>query len=771
MININNSTKFKLFITLVALIVIIFLGFWFRVSSFDSFVHNSKLEVSPSVTFTDPDSYYHMRRAEWTKENYPHTLSEDNYIYYPGKGIVHWPGGFDLLLGSILKITSLFTQNTNNKLLTEQIISFFNPTLSVITMIIIFIMFKRYWGIFPALLSTTMISISNAHINYSAYANVDHHTINAFFVLIIALLMYGGFSTTTTNTTTTKTRAHIITLGTAVGLFQFFHVSFANVNIFFILLLLITIPLRLLTNELNSKLKLYFFTTTISIFLFSLTSSYGRQFLIEFEILSLFHVLIPLLGLLISLCFEIYKGTKTNNKLNIVAAIIIATIFIFSITYGHLFKNIIDGIRYTMGDNWFFGLSSESKSPFYHGIYTVFVNYSFFIIFIPFIYLYLLYQIFKGKMNLSTIITPSYTILIIITGLYQLMFSPNAVIALTIFFSATIAYLFSINNERKNENKNKNKNKNKIFRFTIILLSIICIIPMIPKFSAHAQQKKFYALYLQDTNTFASYLKKISPPTSGFFDQTKKPEYSIMANRDLGHLIIYRAQRPIITSPFAAPHYFINFSKDFARFELAQTPEEGKKYLDKHLSKYVINSPLQPDEIKYYANLINYDWRELLEIKNNYHQKDKFFTMLNARLYAYDGSSMLLNAKVIKAVDYLRLLYESDLKIFYFGELVSRLHLYEVVKAATIVGSNARAGAFVNVYLKMQSNAGRTFIYSNFTFADKNGNWSLKFPYPSEINYSIGIIPLDKVKVEIAGETSDVDISERDVILGQTITI
>ncbi|WP_424357538.1 oligosaccharyl transferase, archaeosortase A system-associated [Methanocella sp. MCL-LM] len=99
--------------------------------------------------------------------------------------------------------------------------------------------------------------------------------------------------------------------------------------------------------------------------------------------------------------------------------------------------------------------------------------------------------------------------------------------------------------------------------------------------------------------------------------------------------------------------------------------------------------------------------------------------------------------------------------------------VFEVVKGANITGK-ADPGTIVTASLDLTT-GDRTFKYMQSTVADSAGSFTLTVPYATEAingsNYSSAVTPTGKYTLTIGNSTSQVDVSERAVQNGETITI
>ncbi len=734
---------------LLPLIIIALFGVYLRFDiNYDNIVTDEE-----TIVFHGPDSYYHARRAEWISHNYPSIPYEDPYVYFPDKGIIHWPGGYDFILGSIFKCLDLLNIGQSSR---EWIICCFNPLFSIFNILLVFALTRRLAGSFSAHLAALFLAISPTHLFGSAFGNVDHHNMVSFAALLIAYftlrsLERGG------------SRRLCRFTGILIGFSHLFH-SIIGVTCgimiasFIIFQFISGVYRNRFDLETGKKFSDIFLFAAISTFIFSMTSPFARTFALSIEQLSILHAIIPLTGFIISniiiLCIR--PAHEPTRPRLIFLILSVSTLIFFEITSG-LSGMLIEGLRHTSGPAMSVTLAADSKSMMHFGLRFLVKSFSFFIFIFPFYICYCIYLATKGKKygkhSRAYSVFMLFSILTILSGILKYSFAGTAsqfiAIFAGIFAGDIIDQVYKITKTRRFK------------KAAIIGVFTLLSIPMVYNLTKQrANGKALHTVYRFDADLLARHLKKISPETSGIYGG--KPDYSVFANRDLGHAIIYRAERPVVVSPFGE-FYCIDHTRDYARFALSTDPDQAKQILQKYSSKYLATRPLSTAEFFFYSRLINRD--------PDLRRPQTLTKIMNSRLLRFTGSAFESDNKLYKAAPYLRLEYESR-SVMTAGKDVyyPRHKLFQVVPGITFRGS-AKPNSMVRAAIDLRTNIGREFGFSNIAHADAQGNWELNFPYSTEVSEETLVKPLNDILLEINEKKYFVKITEKQVLDGFIMNI
>jgi dolichyl-diphosphooligosaccharide--protein glycosyltransferase len=201
----------------------------------------------------------------------------------------------------------------------------------------------------------------------------------------------------------------------------------------------------------------------------------------------------------------------------------------------------------------------------------------------------------------------------------------------------------------------------------------------------------------------ARWLRLRTPPTRGWLDPSRRPEYGILAPWDDGHAIEYLARRPTLTD---------NFGDDIGErnFRLAalywKSPErEASAILDRLGARYVVTALKQAIAAGGAPGSVS------------------------AALHGLGGGLPgKLAAEEPPALERHRLVYESRAL---GNEPVAGPALFRVFEhvAGASLGGLAAPGSWVAASVRLTSNRGRSFEWRAQAKADAQGRWSLRVPY------------------------------------------
>ncbi len=183
----------------------------------------------------------------------------------------------------------------------------------------------------------------------------------------------------------------------------------------------------------------------------------------------------------------------------------------------------------------------------------------------------------------------------------QVRFDEILVPVLVLYASYGICYLLQASNipilaeiepgevderiaKRKKRKKGENREKNKRsedpgwgkteIAYSLVIVLFISSTGLIFSFTQFDLNEDWLSALLD--------LKETSPPTSGYLDPVKKPEYSILSWWDYGNWILYIAKRPVVCNNFQAG------AIDAARFFATDNETLAKEILKKRGVKYII---------------------------------------------------------------------------------------------------------------------------------------------------------------------------------------
>jgi hypothetical protein len=268
-----------------------------------------------------------------------------------------------------------------------------------------------------------------------------------------------------------------------------------------------------------------------------------------------------------------------------------------------------------------------------------------------------------------------------------------------------------------------------------------------------------------------TWLGRHSATTSNQFPGDGEPEYSVFANRDIGHLVIRHAGRPVIASPFSTPD-FLPHMIDYARYAFSKSEQEVLELMERYRSRYLIVDNTDNGMQDFYLRLLQAARPAV------YHQylpaadpSREHLLFRNALLY-FDGD--ISGGKPLPP-EHLRLIYEtpgkSSIKIVIAGQprTISYhwLKIYEKVIGARFSVEHLNSSDAVELQVLVQTNAGRLLTFHHRASADARGIVECVVPYAAsgkDIEIRVNGRRLESFDNRLA-------ISEQDVMEGRRVVL
>ena len=127
--------------------------------------------VSDRFLFFGNDAYYHMRRVFYSLARFPEVVEFDPYLNFPEGARIIWPPFFDGIVAlALLPFHQLAQPNT-----IEHMAIWIPPILGGATVLALFHLAKRSFGIAVASVSALILSLLSGHYWYSQLGFIDHH--------------------------------------------------------------------------------------------------------------------------------------------------------------------------------------------------------------------------------------------------------------------------------------------------------------------------------------------------------------------------------------------------------------------------------------------------------------------------------------------------------------------------------------------------------------------------------------------------------------------
>ncbi len=117
------------------------------------------------------DEFYHLRRIEYSVENFPAVLSRDAYVNAPNGGEIVWPPLWDLGIAAL----ALPFGAAGDRERLEAVVAGVPPLIGLATIVLVFAMARRQFGDRAAATCALLLAVLPAHQLSSRIAKSDHH--------------------------------------------------------------------------------------------------------------------------------------------------------------------------------------------------------------------------------------------------------------------------------------------------------------------------------------------------------------------------------------------------------------------------------------------------------------------------------------------------------------------------------------------------------------------------------------------------------------------
>ncbi len=242
---------------------------------------------------------------------------------------------------------------------------------------------------------------------------------------------------------------------------------------------------------------------------------------------------------------------------------------------------------------------------------------------------------------------------------------------------------------------------------------------------------------------FARQVRDSTPETRGFLESDAVPEYGVIAEANLGHVLHYSARKGTATDPmwaFIGPENW-KLSLDF----LSATNEREALGLAGRLQgRYVVTMNSRPPG------------------------------SVMGRLHDRDGRAGPAGPRL----EHFRLITEAPLGAPGFQDIFRApkpaaakappYKLFEIVEGAQI-DVRGEPGDRVEISVAVQSLSGREFVYRVDTRVGNEGRVRVRVPYSTDGNAPSG--PSEPYRLRVGGRATTFEVKERDVLEGRSVPV
>ncbi len=169
-------------ITLIALLVIAGISLYIRIA-----LPYDQVFVNGSVWFRGTDAWYHMRHIENLVYNFPHGISFDPYMLYPGGGGGPGRPFFHWIVAGIIWLVGLGSPSPH----TIDVVGAYIPAiLGTLTIIPVYFIGKELFNRWVGILAAALVAIlPGEFLNRSLLGFTDHHVAESLFTTVTILFL------------------------------------------------------------------------------------------------------------------------------------------------------------------------------------------------------------------------------------------------------------------------------------------------------------------------------------------------------------------------------------------------------------------------------------------------------------------------------------------------------------------------------------------------------------------------------------------------------
>ncbi|KAF0249780.1 MAG: dolichyl-diphosphooligosaccharide--protein glycosyltransferase [bacterium] len=670
--------------------------------------------VDGKVFLCATDPYFHLRRTLFTINNFPHVPDKDLYLNFPQGVITYWPYGFDIIMAAII---SCLTLGHSDKWWAEAISALLPPLIGGLLPLVIYLIMVDISDQFTALFASIIAALLPIAIHFSQIGNFDHHFLAA---LCQGLFWLAYLRASQKQSTLWGILAGVILLIGFTSTTEFpFVIAFHCIYLFIVWFTvnekrrneLILINLKIFTTVtvllLPCVFTRYFEPNGVSPLLAS--SWFGCfAFMLFLAALALWKKLLPY-----SFCIVI-----------LILTIIVDLNFDFS-----LIVKLVDQANQSQGNNILGSSIRENRSILFDGIGYLLYWHSGFFLLIPATVLLLIRR--RNETNL-----------LILVGLVIIQILSLVHMRLGVLLAVPFALASALVTKEGFILAKHYFSKNHLGEILAGVITFLLLLPSIKglDFSNPAivvSHKPFLPLY----NSF-NWLKQHSPDID-----PNQPAYGVLANEwDLGHWLVYFADRPTVSSPLLFGTSVFDVAKIFV-----ESPAKAIKTIESNKLKYIF---LTPDDFFY---LLELSGQPLPKADQDY---DSLYGRLLAS-YGFPGGIV-----THPALNRVRLVYESPEKVEQADTLPTCM-IFEVVTGAHLIGQ-IKPNATITLSTQLKTATNRRILYSANTKADENGNFDFIVPYSTSLDSSTSVLASPYV-LKTDGLLTSVKVTTSQIRNGETI--
>lgn len=787
-----------------------------------------RVNFSKDTVFSDPikyaadDGIYHMRliENELLGGNFPSRIDFDPYTYFPYGTYIHFAPLYDQLLASFIWIVSL---GEPTQQIIDSIAPFYPPVLGSLLIFIAYFCAKKLWSWKEGLISALLVCFSVPYLFKSLIGVTDHHFAEVLFSSLAMMFVIYAFKE---KKESKKFWIYSALAGLSLGLYFLTWVG----AVLFLFIIFLAFALYFLILYLSKKdppywiLKMGGLIFIIS-FLMILPFFNVHPDLATSTLYSLKHIVSFALGFLgfVVLFFSakyLEKREKSpwilpSSGFLILSLALIALYFFIPQMFDSLVESV-KGINLGMVPLKNAREVIAEMTPLTFNTALSYFSYSFYAIFLALGFL--IYKFVKKRKPEIFLVIVWSIVILLMTGLISLIGQNRFVVYLGFLVPLLLSFFivkgvkFGWKGIKKARNLPKDfaLKKYLLLGSSLIIFNVIFIVTFpfplnitqsfpdnLPdslkvfylnaKVGPHTKDEDMYeAMEWLKNNTpqlSVDYYKQYSGPK--FNEEENRVEafeygeddYGIICNWDIGHMITYYAHRIPISNPFQqgiGDTGGDNIGE--ATFYLETDEDKAVEYAKTLKARYILtdfNISMSSSFIGI-VQAAGADVEEYLDTEENEGEISMYDNSMVVRLHRMDGTQTETAEEIIPALSHFRLVWESKtLAGENENENIKLVKIFEYVKGATIKGKSDSEEVIIST--NVLTNQNRTFVYKNSVKTEEDGTFEITVPYSTDKEYMDNQteywVFANPYKLDTGSEEIEINVSEEDIIKGNTIEI
>jgi asparagine N-glycosylation enzyme membrane subunit Stt3 len=704
------------------------------------------------VVFAPADATYHVRRAFYTFSNFPEVLLRDPYLNFPGGVNVPWPPLFDFLLGGTAR---LFAADQAGF---EKVAAWASSVFGALTVIPIYFIARRVASPGVGLFAGLLFSLFPMCVKYGRVGNPDHHTAVALVGACLLLLC-------THVARPDLSERRILFLSPLMVLARLSMFLIWHGNLLYIAFFEATLLLTAAITRVNAITKAQALS---ALFTAVILSPIVEEFLpvpiggaYSSISLSRLHVLVMVGTSFVAFCHWELNRRRPESGLTarITAMAGGSLIFIaFLLLFPPTRLGLLPAMQFaTMQDG--VGLSTLEQFPLFaiagrEPKYSPERPWAYFAYLLPLAPLAFPLFVRDPRKRASAWVLTGWTAGFVILAIAQRRYGNDLAPAVAVAFAIGLVELPRLASRTLGLESPRG---NLVAAGVSVVLALALLWPALRSYEVPRLQSGLAVLsgnaprpaggmdlIAKNVAHFARKVRAATPDTEGFLDQRRNPEYGIIAQANLGHVLHYYGRRATATDPMWSYIGPENWNRTVAFYRAVEEPR-AVAIASLLRGRYVITT--STDVVDTIAGRLHQrDGRQ-----GKHGPRLKHFRLVTESSPGRTGFSILYRQPE-RVPDSTGIAYK----------------LFEIVQGA-LLEVEATPKARVSASVTLETPSGRSFVYFASAEADDQGIAYLRVPYSTASQSPIHATGPYRI---IAGtRLSRVHVNEVDVRDGLTIVV